>query len=178
VGVGFHGPFYHPFYNPFFYNGFYSPFYFGWYPFYGQYPAPYPYYGYGYSGFWASARLEVKPRNAQVYLDGYLVGVVDQFDGMFQRLDTPPGEHELVAYLKGYNSYHQKVVFRPGESYHFKAILEPLPAGAPEEPPPQPSANRPDPCSPNQYRRDPPRSLRPRSRSRARGPGSEPAAAR
>jgi len=50
-----------------------------------QYPYP---YGYGYprryySSSWASARLEVKPREAQVYLDGYLVGMVDQFDGVF-----------------------------------------------------------------------------------------------
>src|SRR5260221_13757614 len=78
VSAGFYRPYYsRPFYDPFFYSGFYSPFYMGWDPFYAQYPYP---YGYGYprrySGSWASARLEVKPRDAQVYLDGYLVGMV------------------------------------------------------------------------------------------------------
>jgi hypothetical protein len=149
VGAGFYRPIY---YDPFFYPGFYDPFYLGWYPIYAQYPRPY--YG-GYGGYWASARLEIKPRDAQVYLDGYFVGVVDQFDGVFQRLDLPLGEHELAVYLKGYRPYRQKTLFRPGESYHIKAILEPLPAGTADEPPPQPSANSPDLYSQNQYRRDP-----------------------
>ena len=56
-------------------------FYLGWYPVYGQYPRPYPYYGFG-GGYWASARIEVKPREAQVYLDGYYVGVVDPREGV------------------------------------------------------------------------------------------------
>jgi hypothetical protein len=147
------------YYRPFLYSGFYSPFYSGfysgWYPFYAQYP--YPYGRYYYSGSWASARIEVKPRDAQVYVDGYLVGMVDEFDGVFQRLDLPTGEHEIVVYLRGHRSYRQKTLFRPGESYHFKAILEPLPAGAPDEPAPQASENRPDPNNPTAPRdpRDP-----------------------
>lgn len=133
-GHGYYRPYY-PFYP--FYSPFYSPFYATpyWYPYYGG--------GYAYSGYWASARIEVKPRNAQVYLDGYYVGVVDEFDGVFQRLDLRPGEHELTVYLPGHRSYTQRTLFRPGEGYHFKAILEPLPAGAPPEPQPQPSGRDP-----------------------------------
>jgi hypothetical protein len=152
VSAGYYRPYY---YNPFFYSGFYDPFYMGWYPVYAQYPYGYPRGYYTYGRNWASARLEVKPRDAQVYLDGYLVGMVDQFDGVFQRLDLPTGEHEIEVYQKGFRPYRQRTLFRPGESYHFKAILEPLAAGAPEDPAPQPSANRPDPY--NQYpgNRDP-----------------------
>jgi len=143
VGVGFgHYHPYYPYYRPF-YGGFY-PFYS---PFYSPFYGPYWYgasYGYGYPGYYygrpySSARIEVKPRSAQVYLDGYFVGMVDQFDGVFQRLDLPTGEHELTVYLPGYRSYRQKTLFRPGEGYHFKAILEPLATGAPEEPKPQPT---------------------------------------
>jgi hypothetical protein len=159
VSGGFYRPYYRPFYPSFFYSGFYSPYYgySGWDPFYDQYPYPSP-YGYPrryYGGSWASARLDVKPRDAQVYLDGYFVGVVDQFDGVFQRLDLPTGEHEVTVYLKGHRPYRERTLFRPGESYHFKAILEPLPAGAADEPPPQPSAADPyrDPRDP--YSRDP-----------------------
>jgi hypothetical protein len=130
-----------------FYSGFYAPYYGGYPYYYAQYPYPYPYPYYAYRGAWASARLEVKPRDAQVFVDGYLVGNVDQFDGVFQRLDLPTGEHEIQIYQKGFRSYRQRTLFRPGESYHFKAILEPLAAGAPEEPQPQPSANRSDPYS-------------------------------
>lgn len=144
VGVGFgygYRPYY-PFYSPFY--PFYS-FGLGWgYPYYGWGA---PYYGYPYGGYynaWPSARLEIKPRTAQVFVDGYYVGLVDQFDGVFQRLDVPVGAHELAVYLPGYKSYNQKVLFRPGEGYNFKAILEPLPAGVTEDAP-HPSANAPDP---------------------------------
>ena len=155
VSAGYYRPYY---YDPFFYSGFYDPFYMGWYPLYAQYPYPRGRY-YGYSGNWASARLEW-PRDAQVYLDGYLVGMVDQFDGVFQRLDLPTGEHEIEVYMRGYRPYRQRTLFRPGETYHFKAILEPLPAGAPEEPPPQPSANRPDPPEQPERTRTTPRTSR------------------
>jgi hypothetical protein len=141
-------------YDPFFYSGFYDPFYMGWYPVYAQYPFPRGGY-YGYSRNWASVRLELKPRDAQVYVDGYVVGIVDQFDGVFQRLDLPTGEHEIEVYLKGYRPYRQRTLFRPGESYHFKAMLEPLPAGAPDEPQPHPSADQPDPYKQPRDPRDP-----------------------
>lgn len=149
VSAGYYRPYY---YRPVFYSGLYDPFYAGWYPIYAQYP--YPYGRYYSSGNWASARLDVKPRDAQVYVDGYFVGIVDQFDGVFQRLDLPTGEHEVEVYLKGFRPYRQRTLFRPGESYHFKAILEPLPAGAPDEPAPKPSVNREDPYN-NPNPRDP-----------------------
>ena len=142
VGFGHYHPYYHPYYRPYYYGGFYpfySPFYS---PFYGPYwyGAYYQYPGYYYGRPYSSARIEVKPRSAQVFLDGYYVGVVDQFDGVFQRLDLPTGEHELTVYLPGYRSYRQKTLFRPGEGYHFKAILEPLASGEANEPQPQPTA--------------------------------------
>lgn len=138
VGVGAYRPYYYDsfFYDPFFFG-------YGWSPAYWQYPyppyyGPYPYGRYAY-GNWAAARIEVKPKNAQVYLDGYYVGVVDQFDGVFQRLDVPAGEHELVVYLDGYRSYRQRTLFRPGETYHFKGELQPLANGEAPEPKPQPA---------------------------------------
>jgi hypothetical protein len=131
VGSGF-------FYDPFFY----SPFYWGgWYPGFGFGPSPYyaP-YGYWYRSAISEARLQIKPRDAEVFVDGYYVGRVDKFDGVFQRLDLPPGEHELVVYRDGYRSYHQKTLFRPGEGYKFQATLEPLAAGEAQEPRPRASS--------------------------------------
>ena len=40
-------------------------------------------------------RLKIEPRNAQVYVDGYYAGVVDDFDGHFQQLKLPPGRHRI-----------------------------------------------------------------------------------
>ena len=129
-------------YSPFFYDPFFSGV--GWSQWY-PYPYPPPYYYGGRSAAISEARLEIKPRNAQVYLDGYYVGVVDDFDGVWQRLDLPSGDHEITVYLQGYQTYRQRTFFRPGQDYHFKAILEPLPAGASQEPPPQPPAQPPPP---------------------------------
>ena len=72
------------FYDPFFYDPFFAP----WYPYGAWYPYPYLYPGplypdqYGYRVRYgeASLRLEVKPKDAQVYIDGYYAGVVDDFD--------------------------------------------------------------------------------------------------
>ena len=157
---GYYRPYYRPyFYSPYFYNGFYTSFYYGlgwpyWsvgfgYPYYGYYgyygyPCcggyPYPAY-YSYSSLWSSARLEMKPREAQVYVDGYYVGTVNDFDGIFQRLDVPVGQHELEVYLPGYQTWKQQVMFQPGEGYHYKGELQPLPPGAPQDPKPQPNPN-------------------------------------
>jgi hypothetical protein len=130
VGVGFG---YGPYYPPFVYSPFYGGYYGWWSP---AYPYPYPYYSNRYAGI-AEVRLELKPRNAQVFVDGYYVGVTDDFDGWSQRLDLPLGEHEIVVYLNGYRAYKQHTFFRAGQSYHFKGLLEPLAAGEPQEPPPQ-----------------------------------------
>jgi hypothetical protein len=137
VGGGYY---YHPF--------FYAPFYWGWHPPYPFYPA-YPFYpypaAYWYGPRFASARIQVTPKQAEVYIDGYYVGQVDDFDGVFQRLDVPPGEHEIEVYLQGYRPVRQKILFRSGEGYKVQTALEPLPAGEAGEPRPKPSAPPPQP---------------------------------
>jgi PEGA domain len=86
----------------------------------------------------ASARIQVKPRNAEVYVDGYPAGVVDEFDGFFQRLEVPAGEHELTLYLDGYRTVRQKVLFTPGAALDIRYELQPLASGEPPEPRPKP----------------------------------------
>ena len=128
VGGGYYArPF---FYDPFFWGG-YPGWYPGWYAGYPQYP------GYWYGRSYSSARIQVTPKQAEVYIDGFYAGQVDDFDGVFQRLDVPPGEHELEVYLNGYKTFRQKVLFRPGETLKLRAALEPLAAGEAPEPRPQ-----------------------------------------
>ena len=113
VGVGF------PYYSPYFWGSYYgSPF---WGP-YGFWPPPYGYYGaYDYA---SDVRILATPREAEVYVDGYLVGTVDDFDGWSQRLRLQPGEHEIELYLEGHRSVRQKMLFRPSETYKIRASLE------------------------------------------------------
>ena len=91
---------------------------------------------YGYYG--SSARLQVKPRHAEVFIDGYFVGTVDDFDGWSQRLNVEPGEHELIIYLAGHRTYRQPVLFRPGATIKIEHVMQPLAAGDPDEGRPQP----------------------------------------
>ena len=124
------GGYYSPYYDPFFYAD----------PWYGyQYPYPRP-YGYGYRGYEpeASVRLEVKPKEAEVYVDGYYAGVVDDFDGTFQRLRVEPGEHEIELWLDGYRTVRQKVYLTQDNTFRVKYQMERRAAGEAPEPKPQP----------------------------------------
>lgn len=102
-------------------DGWYYP---GW---YGSYWWPYGSYGWyggywGYPGGWdggamyhytqhetGSVRVLVDPSEARVYVDGYYAGIVDDYDGLFQRLNVAPGRHEITVKLEGYKSHHMKV---------------------------------------------------------------------
>ncbi len=131
VGIGVGHPIYgYPMYA---YPYFYDPFWWGFSDF--QYRYPYPYsYGYYYPS--ADLRIQVQPKQAEVYIDGYLVGTVDNFDGVFQRLDVPLGEHEITIYSPRYRTISQRMLFRPHESYHIKDVMQPLPSGDQSEPRP------------------------------------------
>lgn len=121
---------------------FYDPFWFGFYDYqFRRYP-PYPPYGY-YDGS-ADLRVQVTPKQAEVYVDGYLVGTVDDFDGMLQRLHVPLGEHEITIYAQGYRSVTQRMLFRPFESYSIKDTMQPLAIGDAGDPRPTPSERQPE----------------------------------
>jgi hypothetical protein len=86
-----------------------------------------------------SARLEVKPKSAEVYVDGYLAGTVESFDGFLQRLHVAPGEHALSLYLDGYRTFTQKVDFKAHATLNIKYDLQKLAAGESSGPRPQPA---------------------------------------
>ena len=149
---------YSGYYWPYSYGGFYDPF------FWGQYRYPPPYYGRYYDNSGA-AQLKVAPRNAQVYVDGYFAGVVDNFDGNFQRLNVEAGEHELQFYLEGHRPFSVKVLFVRGRTVKIAHTMEPLGPGEPAATPPKPVES----ARPQPYRdRDPvgarPRQLPPQAR--------------
>jgi PEGA domain len=156
-------PFYRPYYySPFYYRPFvgyagwdswYGGYPYGWYggypygsPFYAQYP-----YGRYYRDYASSARLQVHPRQAEVFIDGYFVGTVDDFDGWLQRLHVEPGEHELEIFLAGHRTFRQQVLFRPGATLHIEHVMQPLAPGEPEEPRPTPSQARSQPSARRGY---------------------------
>jgi hypothetical protein len=138
-----HGRRYYRYYYPgwAYWGGYYAyPFYYG-----GFYGPPYPYARvyYGVSDRApAELRLEVKPVEAEVYVDSYLAGIVDEFDGFFQRLHLSPGAHEIVIHLEGYRTIREKLYPGPGASYKLRRAMEPLAEGETTEPRPEPPPER------------------------------------
>ena len=47
-------------------------------------------------------RIVDAPRDAQVFADGYYVGIVDDFDGAFQHLNLEPGPHRVEIHHPGF----------------------------------------------------------------------------
>jgi hypothetical protein len=73
----------------------------------------------------ASVRLEVSPKEAQVYVDRFYAGVVDDFDGIFQRLTLRPGPHLIEVRKDGYRTLAIEVNLYPGQSVTYRRTMEP-----------------------------------------------------
>ena len=123
----------------------------------GPYGPPYPYGPYRYVQE-AELKLEIMPKEAEVYVDGYFAGVVDDFDGAFQRLRVVPGQHEIVVYREGYRSIREKLYLGPSSSRKLERSLEKLGPGEPNEAKPEPI----DPPEPARDPRDPQNPRNPR----------------
>lgn len=114
-------------------------------PVYAQpHPFPYPPFGFppGVHGgdTIVALRLQVTPREALVYVDGFSAGMVDDYDGVFQRLRLVPGPHEIVIYQHGYRTFRQHVYYNPGSTQTIRHRLDPLMPGETQEPQPVPRA--------------------------------------
>jgi hypothetical protein len=92
-------------------------------PYFGGYGGT-PYYS-GYSGLAEGAmRLKMKPRDGQVFVDGLYVGVVNDFDGVFQRLHLDPGPHRIEVRADGYETLTLDVQIRPDQTIKYEGDLK------------------------------------------------------
>jgi PEGA domain len=111
----------YPYYGYPYYGGGFGYGYYGYNPWwYGGYMG-YSYYGSGGGGYadtgggagesytseiaMGSIRLRASPSKAKVYVDGTLMGIVDDFDGLSNHLDLSAGQHELELRADGYETY-------------------------------------------------------------------------
>ena len=103
---------------------------FGHYGYSGYAYAPYGYVGYNprpshadpYTGF---LRLKVQPRDAQVFVDGAYVGLVDHFDGFAQRLRLEEGTHRIEIRHPQYVPIEFEVLIVTGEKVTFEERMVP-----------------------------------------------------
>ena len=109
--------------RPYYYDPFWVSGAFGWSPmFYAPWSlmwaaggyGPYPGWGYGSTTFnTGGLRLKMKPREAQVFVDGFLAGSVDEFDGVFQSLRLAPGGHKIEVRMDGFETLTLDVHIQP-----------------------------------------------------------------
>jgi hypothetical protein len=120
---------YYRYYDPWGYGAFglgyfyYSPW--GWNP---------GYYSYGPSGYYGShgfdvgsVKLKVKPRDAEVFVDGYFAGQVDDFDGMLQSLKLDSGAHTIEVRKPGFETLRFDVMVQPERAITFRSEMKPVP---------------------------------------------------
>lgn len=96
-----------------------------------RYPAPYPYVSpvYGVPGYvpYGGLRLDVTPRHAAVLVDGYYAGVIDDFDGRFERAPLAAGPHRIDIEAPGYETLAFDVNVLPGQTIRYRGDLRPVP---------------------------------------------------
>jgi PEGA domain-containing protein len=94
---------------------------------------PYDYYPYEYDGYAdtptftdeaGGVRLQVNPKDADVYVDGGKAGVVDDFDGHFQSLKLSPGVHHIELRASGYAPLAFDVNIEPGQTLQYQDSMK------------------------------------------------------
>ncbi len=136
---GFGYPYY---YNPYYYGYGYSPYYYGYYRpygyapyYYGGYPSyyggyPSAGYGEGYAPYAAdraslgAVAVKVRPRTAEVYVDGRYVGAAGSFDGFPGYLWIDPGPHRIELVQNGYANLEQEIEVSAGQVLEIEQKLE------------------------------------------------------
>jgi hypothetical protein len=69
-------------------------------------------------------RLKIKQRQASVYIDGEPVGLVDQYDGVFQKLRLSAGNHRVELRASGYETSIFNVRIEPDRTETYRGVLE------------------------------------------------------
>ena len=101
---------------------------------------PYLSYGYGGGGGYysrndrddrdttrqptGSIRFRANPPHARVYVDGALVGTVDEFDGLGDHLEIEAGRHQIELRADGYQTYTSEISVRAGRTTTERANLK------------------------------------------------------
>ena len=112
--AGFVAPFYDPFWPPY-----YVP----WvYPYAGGRPA-------------SEIRVQVEPKQAEVFVDGYYAGLVSDVG----HLRVTPGGHVVSLYLEGYRTISENIYARPNSTFKLHENMVRLGNGEVSTPVPLPN---------------------------------------
>jgi hypothetical protein len=99
-------------------------------------------------------RLETTPGSAQVYVDGYYVGLADDFGISGRALDLEAGPHRIELRADGYSTLAFSVNIIPNQTTRYRGDLQRIAATAP--PPAAPATPKLTYVIPNCYAGDRP----------------------
>jgi len=71
-------------------------------------------------------KLKVSPKAAEVYVDNYYLGRVDDYNGAFQRLELPVGLHKIELRATGYESVNFEVKIEARDIVTYRGAMQSL----------------------------------------------------
>jgi hypothetical protein len=94
-------------------------------------------YGYGYGGYppypgpigvdIGRLKIKVKPQDAEVWVDGYYAGTVDDFDGFMQALRLDSGGYRIEIRKPGFETLTYDVLVQYDRTITFRGKMKPIP---------------------------------------------------
>jgi hypothetical protein len=101
-------------------------------------PGPYPYSAAYPDGACLTGKVRVvaTPKRADVYVDGFFAGFVEDFDGALQGLPATPGEHAVTLYLEGYRTITRHIVVPSHATVKLRLQMDRLSPDQTSAPPP------------------------------------------
>jgi hypothetical protein len=79
-----------------------------------------------------SLKLAVPQKDATVFVDGFYVGVVENFDGALEHLNLTPGPHRVEIRAPGFQTLTFDVNLQPGQSITYRGALQAEPLASRE----------------------------------------------
>jgi hypothetical protein len=79
------------------------------------------------------------PKDAEVFIDGYFAGIVDDMDGFFQGIAVEPGGREVTLYKEGFRTHTERLYITPYQNYKLRHTMQPLAPGEANAPRPVPA---------------------------------------
>jgi hypothetical protein len=75
-------------------------------------------------GLSGGLQLDIEPRRALVYVDGWYVGVVDQFSGYYRHLTVAAGSHTIEILATDYEPLAFDIAIAPGRTTTYRGSLQ------------------------------------------------------
>lgn len=75
------------------------------------------------SAVFSEIKLAVNPARAAVFVDGYFVGHVAEFNGIGKGLLVAPGHRKIIVSLPGYHAFSAEVDLAANQKFEIKADL-------------------------------------------------------